>query len=87
MWQAHRQWDMISSNHFLQITFAFIMGRRKFIFFGCKPKIGSASGNLFVTLEGTPGALTALQSLREGLKALECRQGSGSTLKCHKQVS
>ena len=46
-----------------------------------------SSGNLFVTLEGTPGALTALQSLEALPEALECRQGSGSALKRDKQVS
>jgi len=50
-------------------------------------KRAPASGNLFVTLEGTPGALKALQSLREGLKPPEHPQGSGSALKRDKQVS
>jgi len=45
------------------------------------------SGNLFVTLEGTPGALRVLRRFEALPEALECRQGSGSTLKCHKQVS
>jgi len=48
---------------------------------------GATSGNLFVTLEGTPGALRVLRRLEALPEALECPQGSRSTLKCHKQVS